>query len=190
MSDSGSDIKCSNVEGCDGASSDAGGYGVGGSDGECVDIGGYDADGSEAEGSNTESSTSNLQTFELFPRLPIEIRYMIWHVTFPSPQRHVWCDLDGACCKLLGIFRHPIALYINRESGTEALRSYEKLEEGQQRCRHYKRRTTFVFFNKESDTFRMKDMVLLNNADACFWNNFGGGGYKDREKDFHTMIFG
>ena len=104
MSDSGSGIKCSNVEGYDGASSDAGGYGVGGSDGECVDIGGYDADGSEAEGSNTESSTSNLQTFELFPRLPIEIRYMIWHVTFPGPQRHVWCDLDGACCKLLGIF--------------------------------------------------------------------------------------
>jgi len=131
MSDSGSDIKCSNVEGCDGASSDAGGYGVGGSDGECVDIGGYDADGFEVEGSNTESSTSNLQTFEHFPRLPIEIRYMIWHVTFPSPQRHVWCDLDGACCKLLGIFRHPIALYINQQGEWD--RSPQELREARGR---------------------------------------------------------
>jgi hypothetical protein len=101
--------------------------------------------------------TAKPKTFTLFPKLPIEIRRMIWRATF-RPRRHVWSYEDGAgpCCKRLGLTHPPIALFVNKESREEALQCYEKLDEGANRCGGYARRTPYVFFNMKLDTLRIE----------------------------------
>ncbi|KAE9378636.1 hypothetical protein N431DRAFT_477853 [Stipitochalara longipes BDJ] len=104
---------------------------------------------------------AQLQTFKLFPKLPIEIRHMIWRATF-RPRRHVWSFEDGSgpCCRRIGLTHPPIALFINKESREEALRCYVQLDEGPQRCRGYVRRTPFVFFNMKLATLRVASPMV------------------------------
>jgi hypothetical protein len=101
--------------------------------------------------------TAEPKAFTLFPKLPIEIRRMIWRATF-RPRRHVWSYEDGAgpCCKRIGLTHPPIALFVNKESREEALQCYEKLNEGAKRCGGYARRTPYVFFNTKLDTLRIE----------------------------------
>jgi 2EXR family len=131
---------------------------------------GSDIEGSDVEGSDTGSSdyTSYMQTFELFPKLPIETCCMIWRASFLAPQRHVWSNLDTACCERIGLLCPPIALSICKESWTEALRCYERLDGGRQRCNHYECRTPYVFFNKGTDTLRTETTMSINGRLAEF----------------------
>jgi 2EXR family len=78
---------------------------------------------------NIERPAAGFQTFTLFPKLPIEIRGMIWRATF-RPRRHVWSYEDGldTCCKRVGLTHPPIALFVNKESREKALKSYKRLE--------------------------------------------------------------
>jgi hypothetical protein len=161
------DIELYNIEGLEG--SDGEGFDVEGSEGEAFgsddfEVGISDVECYHVEDSDVEDSTPRLQTFNLFPKLPIEIRCMIWRATFPGPQLHVWSNVDGACCERIGLLhlRIPIALSVNKESRTEALNSYKKLEEGEQRCKCYRNRLPYVFFNKETDTLRTEPTMSVN----------------------------
>lgn len=67
---------------------------------------------------------SVLDTFELLPKLPIELRLMIWRACFPPCQkvslRELFCKASNAPRQRL----LPVSLRINRESREETLRHY------------------------------------------------------------------
>lgn len=76
-----------------------------------------------------------LNTFDVFPKLPIELRHKIWKYTFPG-RRYVCMDIifcgdSGTLGERCSRYDHlseteqlPIALSINRESRQETLRTY------------------------------------------------------------------
>jgi hypothetical protein len=107
---------------------------------------------------------AQLQSFTVFPKLPIEIRRMIWRATF-RPRRHVWSDEDSTlanifCCERIKLTHPPIALSINKESREEALRCYVKLDKSLEHWNGYAHhRTPVVFFSMELDTLRLASSV-------------------------------
>jgi hypothetical protein len=79
-----------------------------------------------------------LETFTIFPKLPIELRRMIWRLTFPSRRM---IDLTLAL-QHLGRFctrrrpadpKLPVALHVNQESRSIALKTYYILFQQQPR---------------------------------------------------------
>ncbi|PVH74842.1 hypothetical protein DL98DRAFT_537093 [Cadophora sp. DSE1049] len=80
----------------------------------------------------------DLDTFTCFSRLPVEIRLVIWRLTFPR-GRHVnfdreinssfyhWWGSDADTSRNLGIETHcplPTVFYVNQESRQESLKHY------------------------------------------------------------------
>jgi hypothetical protein len=91
-----------------------------------------------------ELSIQQLSEFTLFPKLPIEIRLMIWRFTFRKAVSHyIQRHTDDSWLKFPA--DSPISSSVNRESRQETLRYYHVLEEaeayGDQRFR--------TFWNKE-----------------------------------------
>ncbi|KAN0115516.1 hypothetical protein V8E51_005060 [Hyaloscypha variabilis] len=114
---------------------------------------------------------AQLQSFTVFPKLPIEIRRMIWRATF-RPRRHVWSDEDSTlanifCCERIKLTHPPIALSINKESREEVLRCYVKLDKSLENWNGYAHhRTPVVFFSMELDTLR------LASSGTWYFNKF------------------
>ncbi|KAH7342504.1 hypothetical protein BKA65DRAFT_504233 [Rhexocercosporidium sp. MPI-PUGE-AT-0058] len=97
----------------------------------------FDAMGS-ANTSLDSSNDSRFNTFTLFPKLPLELRHLIWKSTFPRPYCVDMMTYPalvkvsptislGAVKNIMNRAareRFPIALSINQESRTEALQYY------------------------------------------------------------------
>jgi hypothetical protein len=86
----------------------------------------------DSEGSSPDEK-QDLESFTLFPKLPIELRLKIWRLALP-PGRHVKMDLSHHFSEsptapeyvTMKEDEHspPITLYVNRESREETLRHY------------------------------------------------------------------
>ena len=62
------------------------------------------------------------QSFTLFPRLPLELRRLIWRHSLPGPRIiyiYCWAPLCDSCCAM------PTALHVNREARGIALERYK-----------------------------------------------------------------
>ncbi|KAN0089543.1 hypothetical protein V8E51_019803 [Hyaloscypha variabilis] len=83
---------------------------------------------------------TNLNTFTCFPLLPIEIRFKIWHFTFPRARevnfgnellfRTVWRYIPREIFQFEDELPLPIALCVNRGSRRETLKHYTVLFRG------------------------------------------------------------
>jgi hypothetical protein len=73
-----------------------------------------------------------MQDFHLFPHLPLELRHLIWTFSLPSPRRIIpfttyntlELSPEGIFSRNLTTYHDLIALQINRESRSLALRHY------------------------------------------------------------------
>ena len=95
----------------------------------------------------SQTLLSDLEEFQLFSRLPIELRIMIWRLSFP-PGRKVVLELNPCySCETFTAFQlqgraiaepaplhdrrtelpHPVTLHTNRESRQETLKHYRVL---------------------------------------------------------------
>lgn len=75
-----------------------------------------------------DGSTPGAELLESFPKLPIEIRHMIWWATFAERRLHVWLPNTGKCCSSIARSKPPMALFINHESRAIALNFFDRLE--------------------------------------------------------------
>lgn len=108
-----------------------------------------------------------LSSFTLFPKLPPEIRSMIWQATFPR-NKHFWWFHPGKPEQALAKIQPPISSRINCESRKETLQHYQVL-----RRRNFQGRPSkwypFVFFNKDRDVIRSASIVLCQDIVFQFW---------------------
>ncbi|KAE9370354.1 hypothetical protein N431DRAFT_468415 [Stipitochalara longipes BDJ] len=65
-------------------------------------------------------------TFKLFPKLPVELRQIIWRYSLPGPRVvavFCWSNVEHAFCKSTSPI--PTALHVNKEARSVALQSYK-----------------------------------------------------------------
>ena len=89
------------------------------------------------------STMTALETFDLFPKLPIELRLKIWKLSFPI-GRHITFPFLKPANYILPPFEDrsefPVTLRINHESRTETLKNYSVVFHGNSR-----KETAFVY---------------------------------------------
>jgi hypothetical protein len=96
---------------------------------------------------STYASTSVIENkdakFTLFPKLPAELRRMIWHRSLPGPRvvEVLFADRYGFCFSPCPI---PTALHVNREARDIALESYKA-------CFATLKATSRIYFDMEVD---------------------------------------
>jgi 2EXR family len=91
----------------------------------------------------TKELVGRLSEFTLFPKLPLEMRLMIWKHSLPGPRlmEVFYEDTTGVCKSTCSL---PIPLHANREARDVALESYEL-------CFGTKKAPPMIYFNTDID---------------------------------------
>jgi hypothetical protein len=123
-------------------------------------------------------------TFHLFPKLPDEVKLMIWRRTFPR-RTHVLFGgppYGKSCVRVRHTPPSPISSRVNFESRQETLRHYKVLQTG--RCACNKHRPEFLFWNGETDRLRGLEHRYKNYNLPYLWNSH----FNHSLTDFSTSV--
>ncbi|KAE9374348.1 hypothetical protein N431DRAFT_533189 [Stipitochalara longipes BDJ] len=106
-------------------------------------------------------------SFMLFPKLAIELRLRIWRLSFP-PTRVLELPVivGGSPLEYKRSSVNPVALFVNHESRSEALRIYRPLM--RRSCYAFRQRKAIsivIYFNPNTDIIRIREIGA-----SPFWN--------------------
>jgi hypothetical protein len=131
----------------------------------------------ELPDANQEMFYQYPSTFHPFPKIPLEIRIMIWRETFPR-SRHTWAFRLGnmSCCDILQYPLPPITACINQESRSETLRKYQVLNAGLIPCHSYSNKGLLIrpqttFWNEDRDFLCIYWSWLFSSSLIYFWHS-------------------
>jgi hypothetical protein len=121
-----------------------------------------------------------LSEFTLFPKLPIEVRLMIWGLSFPNTTHFAttcWAMPSYALGVPFSLRRHsPSTSRVNIESREETLKHYHVVKlSAEHSCKLWWHETlagkqTFTYFNTSTDTFMMTSVDIDTFDKENFWS--------------------
>ncbi|KAH7310018.1 hypothetical protein BKA65DRAFT_485235 [Rhexocercosporidium sp. MPI-PUGE-AT-0058] len=116
-------------------------------------------------------SIQTLSSFTLFPKLPLELRCMIYRRMFPGARRFVMyeyrpdsVDLCEICINLPLL---PITFHLNQEARQETLRHYQVLHMQP----HYLLRSRSALLNPKTDVFQCGAVEFMRWIPYHFFGN-------------------
>jgi hypothetical protein len=124
-------------------------------------------------------SFKSFSVFTLFPKLAVELRLRIWRFSFPTRVFELSSKGGRTALTPHSASANPVALFINHESRSEALKVYRPLVRGSFWDACHRRK--LIYFNPNNDIVRLREECHFWNA-SIVETFISGGGILDHIK--------